>query len=86
MLDGSKTCKLSIYDLSLLPQCFKGLSMKETRIQRRDQNCIYQLILSLIFFQDLKVFVLIVFKLKMRNGKRFNNGDCQRLIHKSCHN
>ena len=75
MLDGSKTFKLSIHDLSLLPQRFKGLSMKETRIQRCDQNCIHQLILSLIFFQDLKVFVLIVFKLNKRNGKRFNNGD-----------
>ena len=75
MLDGSKTFKLSIYDLSLLPQRFKGLSMKETRIQRCDQDCIYQLILSLIFVQDLEVFVLIVFKLNKRNDKRFNNGD-----------
>ena len=51
----------SIYDL-LLPQRFKGLSMKKTRIQLFNQNCISQLNLSLIFFQTPPVVVLIVLK------------------------
>ena len=69
-----KSSNLSIHDL-LLPQGFKGLIMKETRIQLFDQNCISQLNLSLIFFKASPVVVLTVLKLNKRNRERFNNHD-----------
>ena len=47
--------------------------MKETRIQLSNQNCVSELNLSLIFFQDFPVVVLIVLKLNKRVGKHFKN-------------
>ena len=59
--------------------------MIETRIQLFNQYCISHLNLSLIFFQDPLVVVLIVLKQKKMANVSAITINCQRLIHEPRH-
>ena len=68
-----KDTSLFKYLSSFVTTTLQRVSMKETRMQPFDQDCISQLNLSLIFFQAAPVVGLIVLKLDKRIGDCFNS-------------